>query len=35
MGHLYVDTVTPDGYRVGPDGAWTGEESREDRNLYR
>ena len=25
QGHLYRNTVTPDGYRVGEDGAWTGE----------
>ena len=25
QGHLYVDTVTPDGYRVDEAGAWTGQ----------
>lgn len=25
MGRMYVDTTTPDGYRVGSDGSWNGE----------
>ena len=25
MGRMYVDTTTPDGYRVGHDGSWNGE----------
>lgn len=25
MGRMYIDTTTPDGYRVGSDGSWNGE----------
>ena len=24
QGAMFANTITPDGYEVGPDGAWTG-----------